>query len=165
MSRGRFKRKQTLARLPAQSGQSMVEFAIVLPLLLLLLVGVIDMGQYAYVAILVGNAARAGVAYGSQNHNTAGDPPTYIILAAKNDYQSNGQDPSGLTVTKNYVCGCDNAGTITATDCTNGICPVGQNKIVSLQVTAQGSYDAIFGFPGIPSPLVVTRSAIMRIGA
>jgi len=143
----------------------MLEFAIVLPILLLLLVGVIDMGQYAYLAILVGNAARAGVAYGSQSHITAGDPPTNIIAAARNDYQSNGQNPAGLTVTKNYVCGCDNAGTITTVDCTTGICPSGQNKVVSLQVNATATYSAIFTFPGIPSPITITRSAVMRIGA
>ena len=147
-----------------QSGQSFVEFAIVLPLLILLLFGVIEIGRYAYMGILVGNAARAGVAYGAQTHITAGDP-IGITAAADNDFQNNGQPVSELTVTKVYVCGCDNAGTISVTDCTTGVCPIGQTKVVSLQVQAQGKFTSLFSFPGIPQKLTVTRTATMRIGA
>ena len=43
-----------------QSGQALVEMAFVVPLLLLLALGVIEVGRYAYISILVGNAARAG---------------------------------------------------------------------------------------------------------
>src|SRR5260370_21949428 len=108
----------------SQSGQSLVEFAIMLPLLLLLLLGVIEIGRYAYISILIGNAARAGVAYGSQTHITAADA-TGITAAADNDFQNNGQNVNTLTVNKVYACGCDNAGTISVTDCTSGICPTG----------------------------------------
>jgi Flp pilus assembly protein TadG len=147
-----------------ESGQSLVEFALMLPLLLLLLIGVIEIGRYAYIAILVGNAARAGAAYGSQTHITAADQ-TGIIAAADNDFQNNGQNVSTLNVTKTYACGCDNAGTISVTDCTSGICPTGQNKVVSLQVTASFMFSSLFNYPGIPSPITVARTATMRIGA
>jgi len=147
-----------------QTGQSLVEFAIILPLLLLLALGVIEIGRYAYIAILVGNAASAGVAYGSQTHITAADQ-TGIIAAADNDFQNNGQAVSSLTVTKVYACGCDNAGAISATDCTSGICPIGQNKVVSLQVTTSSQFSSLFNYPGIPTPITVTRTATMRIGA
>jgi len=147
-----------------QSGQSLVEFAIMLPLLLLLLLGVIEIGRYAYFSILVGNAARAGVAYGSQTHITADDSNGYITAAADNDFKNNGQPVSNLTVSVAGVCGCDNSGTITATDCTSGICPAGQNKVVSLQVTCVGNFTSLFNYPGIPQTFTVTRSAIMRIG-
>jgi Flp pilus assembly protein TadG len=149
---------------PVQSGQSLVEFAIMLPLLLLLLLGVIEIGRYAYISILVGNAASAGVIFGSQTHNTAGNL-TAITAAADNDFQNNGQNVNTLTVTKNYACGCDNSGTISVTDCTNGVCPIGQNKVVSLQVTASSQFSSLFNYPGIPSPITVLRTATMRIGA
>jgi Flp pilus assembly protein TadG len=157
-------------RQSSQSGQSLVEFAIMLPLLLLLVLGVIEIGRYAYVGILVGNAARAGVAYGSQTHITAGDI-TGITAAVNNDYQNNGlfRDNNNnlitaLTVNKAYACGCDNSGTISVTDCTSGICPIGQHKVVSLQVTASGNFSSLFRYPGIPTPLNVSRTATMRIG-
>jgi Flp pilus assembly protein TadG len=151
-----------------QSGQSLVEFAIVLPLLLLLLIGVIELGRYAYLAILVGNAARAGAAYGAQSPFTAGNPivggTPAITIAADNDFQSNGQPVSNLVITTAFVCSCDNAGTMSPIDCTTGICPVGTNKVSSLQVTAQGTFSSLFSFPGLPASMVITRSAIMRIG-
>jgi Flp pilus assembly protein TadG len=156
------------ARRRFQSGQSLVEFAIVLPLLLLLLVGVIELGRYAYLAILVGNAARAGAAYGAQSPFTAGNPVVggtpAITIAANNDFQNNGQSISNLEITTAFVCSCDNVGTMSAIDCTSGICPAGTNKVSSLQVTAKGTFSSLFSFPGIPSSMVITRSAIIRIG-
>lgn len=46
-------------------GQSIVEMALVTPLLLLLLVGVIDVGRAMAVKIAVTNASREGARYGS----------------------------------------------------------------------------------------------------
>ena len=142
----------------------MVEFAIALPMLLLLVLGVIEIGRYAYASILVGNAARAGAAYGAQNPNTAGRPNN-IIKAAQNDFQNSGQPLSNLTsVTSSFVCTCDNAGTMSSIDCTTGICPAGTDKLSNLQVTATGTFTSLFSFPGIPGTLTITRSAILRIG-
>ncbi|MBE7159246.1 MAG: pilus assembly protein, partial [Rhodospirillales bacterium] len=51
----------------------MVELALLLPLLLLLLVGAVDLGRAFYVAIEVSSAASAGAVYGTQNPtDTAG---------------------------------------------------------------------------------------------
>jgi len=149
-----------------ESGQTLVELGLMLPFLLLLSIGVIEMGRYAHIGILVGNAARAGVAYGAQSHITAatGSLPN-ITLAARNDFSNNGQDPALLNVSSAWTCGCDNGGTISPlADCINGICPVGQQKIVSLAVTASGTFTALFNYPGIPSSITVSRTATLRIG-
>jgi Flp pilus assembly protein TadG len=50
------------------AGQSLVEFAITLPLLLLLVVGVFDLGRVIYYYSAVLNAAREGARYGAVNH-------------------------------------------------------------------------------------------------
>lgn len=68
----------------------MLEMAIALPILLLLLLGVIEVGRYAQLAILVADAARAGALYGAQNLATAGQtsnavPPNGIEIAAQTD--------------------------------------------------------------------------------
>ena len=88
------------------------------PLLLALLVGGIELGRYAYIAILVGNAARAGAGYGAQSLVQSVDT-TGIQTAADNDFQSNGQNMSNLTVTSSTSCGCDNGGTTTSAACTH----------------------------------------------
>ena len=102
--------------LRSQSGQSLVEVALLTPLLLALLIGGIELGRYAYIAILVGNAARAGAGYGAQSLVQSVDT-TGIQTAADNDFQNNGQNVSNLTVTSSTSCGCDNGGTTTSAVC------------------------------------------------
>lgn len=47
-----------------QSGQSMVEFALVLPMFLFLVFGVLDFGRAVYADSTITNAAREGARYG-----------------------------------------------------------------------------------------------------
>lgn len=163
-----------------QSGQALIELAIALPVLLALAIGLIDIGRYAYVAILIGNAARAGAAYGSQGNSQSVDN-TGITNAADYDFAgatsgnttNNGQLVSALTVSSSVACGCDSAGTITSYSCNSvtnpnaGNCtalgsPSG-NWVVVVSVTASGSFNALFNYPGIPSPLAISRTASMRV--
>jgi hypothetical protein len=46
-------------------GQALAEFALVLPLFILLVFGIIDMGRYVYTANALGNGAREGARAGS----------------------------------------------------------------------------------------------------
>jgi len=158
-----------------QLGQALIELAFVLPMLMLLLLGVIEVGRYAYIAILIGNAARAGAAYGAQSNGQSVDT-TGIANAADYDFAgatsgtttTNGQTVSTLTVTSSVACGCDSAGTITSFGCTTatnpnaGSCATG-NWVVVVSVTASGSFNALFNYPGIPSPLAISRTASLRV--
>jgi Flp pilus assembly protein TadG len=152
-----------------QSGQALVEFAVVLPLLLVLALGVIEVGRYAYIGILVGNAARAGAAYGSENLNNASTTAQPKVQAAAiRDFQSNGQ--TGLSVSSNTTCGCDSGGTIasdTVANCdatgTPPTCPTGAHWVVTIHVTAFGTFNSLFGYPGIPSSITVSRTVSMRV--
>jgi Flp pilus assembly protein TadG len=154
-----------------QSGQALIEFAFVLPLLLLLLLGVIEIGRYAYIAILVGNAARAGADFGAQSNtlDTAG-----IRKAAQYDFAgstngtpgpTNGQAYSNLTVVSSHSCGCDSGGTITSFACSTDpdSCPAGSHWIVFISVTASGTFNGLFNYPGIPRQLVISRTAIIPV--
>ncbi len=152
-------------------GQALVEFAVVLPLLLALALGVIEMGRYAYIGILVGNAARAGAAYGSEHLANASTDPAVkakVQAAAVNDFQNNGQ--TGLNVASNATCGCDSGGTIasdTVGNCDPGgtppTCPTGAHWVVTIHVTASGTFTSLFGYPGIPASINVSRTASMRV--
>ena len=51
-------------------GAAAVEFALILPLLVTLVLACIDFGQFAYNYIAVTNAARAGASYGIMNNYT-----------------------------------------------------------------------------------------------
>jgi len=148
----------------AQSGQSMLEVALILPFILLLLLGVIEMGRYAYIGILIGNAARAGAAYGSQSLAQSVDT-IGITTAADNDFKNNGQNVAGLTVTSGVACGCDSAGTVAAAACVGtgaGTCAAG-HWAVTLTVTASGTFNSLFNYPGIPTSVTISRSSAMRV--
>jgi YD repeat-containing protein len=156
-------------------GQALVEFAFVVPMLLLLALGVIEIGRYAYIAILISNAARAGAAYGAQSNAQSVDA-TGIQNAADYDFAgatsgtttTNGQTVSKLTVTSTVACGCDSAGALTSFGCTTatnpnaGSCTTGHWVIV-VSVTASGTFNALFNYPGIPGSLTISRTASLRV--
>jgi Flp pilus assembly protein TadG len=151
----------------SQLGQTLLEVALMLPFLLLLLVGVIELGRYAYIGVLVGNAAHAGAVFGAQNLaqsvNTAA-----IQTAATNDFNDNTQDTKNLkltSVTATVACGCDSGGTVTTAACTGGTagtCGTG-HWVVTLTVTATGTFNSLFKYPGIPASLTVSRTSTMRV--
>jgi Flp pilus assembly protein TadG len=153
--------------LRSQCGQSLVEVALLTPILLALLVGGIELGRYAYLSILVGNAARAGAAYGAQSLPQSVDT-TDIQTAADNDFQNNGQNINKLTVTSTTSCGCDSGGTVTSASCSvtantsAGTCAAG-HWVVMVQVTASGTFDSLFSYPGIPSSITVSKTSTLRV--
>jgi Flp pilus assembly protein TadG len=160
-----------------QSGQALIEMAFVVPLLLLLVLGVIEIGRYAYIAILVGNAARAGADYGAQSSAQSVDT-TGIQNAAYYDFaggttsssSANGLSRSTLTVTSVVACGCDSGGAITSAGCTTGVNPTAGacttgNWIVFVSVTASGTFNALFSYPGIPTSITISRTATIPVAS
>jgi Flp pilus assembly protein TadG len=160
-------------RMRSQRGQSLVEVVLLTPVVLALLLGTIEMGRYAYLSILVGNAARAGAAYGAQSLPLSVDA-IGIQTAADNDFQNNGPATGTLTISGggpsgSYTsCGCDSGGTITAATCSPnvnpnaGICASG-HWVVMVSVKAVGTFSSLFSFPGIPTSITVTQTATMRV--
>jgi len=147
----------------SESGQSLLELALLTPLLLLILIGVVEMGRYAYLSILLGNAAESGTLYGAQSLTDSVDT-TGIQNAVQNDFQ-NGQGLTGLTVTSATSCGCDSGGATVTNSCsgtTAGTCIAG-HWVVMLQVTVSGTFTSLFQYPGIPQTVTVTRTVGMRV--
>jgi Flp pilus assembly protein TadG len=148
-------------RIPArsQAGMALVEFALAVPVLMLLLVGLVETGRYAYDCILIGSAARAGVQYGAQNLTTALQD-SQMQAAAKNE----AQNIAGVVVQSGHLCQCSNGTTSTSSDCSQTTCPLsGYHRVVYVWVTATGSFTPIFNYPGLPAGLSVTREALMRV--
>jgi Flp pilus assembly protein TadG len=160
-------------RARSERGQTLVEVVLLTPLLLALLVGTIEMGRYAYLSILVGNAARAGAAYGAQSLPQSVDV-TGIQTAADNDFQNNGPGTGTLTISGGgpggaYTsCGCDSGGTVTSAACSPGVNPsagtcASGHWVVMVSVTAVGTFNSLFSYPGIPTSITVTQTATMRV--
>jgi len=138
----------------SEAGQSILEFAILTPVVLLLLVGAIEIGRLAYLSILVNNAAHAGVQYGAQSLATASDN-TGMQNAALND----GQNIAGLTTTASHYCTCadGSSSSCQATDCS------GSHRLVYVQVNTTGQFQSLFAYPGLPASYTVSGQAVMRV--
>ena len=114
--------RQLLRRGRSQKGSAAVEFAIVLPVLLLLLLGAMDMGHMYYIdQLITKDASREGARYAAKfavtgTAPTSGQISGYVTLPSGLNYNTFNLD--ALTVTASYA----------------GMVP---NKIATVTVTAQ----------------------------
>ncbi len=84
-----------------ESGQALVEFALVAPLFFLTLFAIIDFGRYVYYVQILNNAAREGT--------------RYAIVHGSNSFQPAGpvaDDPAITTVVQNYATGVIGNGSV-----------------------------------------------------
>jgi len=145
----------------SERATSMIEFALVAPVFIFMLVGVIEMGRYTYFAVLAQHAARAGVQYAAQNLQTAADasvsgPATASAAAA------DAQSLSQWKVTSWIAC--TNTGGPTACPTTNNAGSVAPNLVYYVGVKVTGTFKSLLSYPGIPNNVPVTGTAVMRVG-
>lgn len=141
--------------LRSETGTSMVEFAILAPVFVLLLIGLIEVGRFAYFGILAANAARAGAQYGAQNLSTAVDS-TGIQNAALQD----GQNLSTFSVAPGNLCSISGG---TPTPCPSPGATPPANTIYYVQVQVSGTVTSLLKYPGIPHAVPISGSATMRV--
>jgi Flp pilus assembly protein TadG len=157
MMRGAALRATTAARRHfAQRGQSVAEVALVTPMLLLLLLGAIEIGRFAYYGIEVSNAARAAVQYGAQSLADSKDI-SGITQAAQRD----APEVPGLNVSASDRCACSNTPSsfvaCPALRCSSG------HPLVFLQVDTTARIKPLFRYPGLSSTFPAHGHAIMRV--
>lgn len=66
-------------------GQSLVEFALIIPILLLLVMGALELGRLFYIKVALHNAAREGAYYLSYNPADADDDYAGTKTAVQNE--------------------------------------------------------------------------------
>ena len=107
-------------------GNTAVEFALMLPVFLLLLGGLIEFGVAMYAASSLEGAARAGAQYAF----AAGLDKPGIEAAVKN---ASSIAPEKLTVASSMSCECAGAAATCGNECASGSLPF---KFVTVQVTS-----------------------------
>jgi len=138
------------------AGGSMMELALVVPIFTALLLGAAEFASLEYAAIETSNAARAGVAYGSQSSTTAADT-VGMQSAATND----GTNVSGLTASAKQFWSCSNAPSTQATS--PPTCTTGNHVLNYVQVTTSATVTPFVHIPGLASSYTLTGLAIMRV--
>jgi len=124
--------------------QALVEFALLLPILLVLILGAMDLGRVFYVKTVLTNAAREGANYLSRNH---GD-----YANAWNAISTEGNS-SGVTIAYDEV---DWAGT----DC----CAVGSPVTITIDKDVDLIFDGFLTTMGIiDGPITISSSVTMVV--
>jgi Flp pilus assembly protein TadG len=123
-----------------------VEFAMVLPVLLLMVLGGVDFGRFAYTYIAVTNAARAGSFYGATNPYTAGTYATWqskVKQAAADEMGS----ISGFTMSD-----------VTATGVASG--ETGSNW--RARCTVPCTFTTLVSWPALPQTMTIQQTVEIR---
>ena len=143
------KSKQKTGKIPLfdsrQRGQAVVELVVILPLLLLLIVGALELGRVFFAKIVITNAAREGVYYLSLNASDQSGAKLAAEAEANN---------SGITLA------AANIG-ITCT-ITNGACKSGDPVTVAVSQTLNNLF-LISLFNGSKNSLTISSSAEMVV--
>jgi Flp pilus assembly protein TadG len=142
----------------SEKATSMIEFALVAPVFIFLLIGLIEIGRFTYFWIVAEHAARAGVQYGTQNLETASDAALNAGAtdnAAIADAGISGwQAKSSLVCTINSVsapCPANNASTVSPT------------LVYYVQVQVTGTVHSLLSYPGLPHSLALSVTATQRV--
>ena len=134
-------------------GATAVEFALILPVLIVALVGLADYGLMVYDSNELENAARAGAQYALKGHDESEDDAAIedAALAAL-------PDGTGVAVAVSRACLCpDGTGATCGDECTDEV-PAGRYVTVRLD----RDYVPLFGFI-LDNPTPLAAEAKMRI--
>lgn len=156
-ARTRVPRRRAAALWRARDGVAAVEFALIVPLLILLLGGAVSLGDALRVRIAVGNAARAGAAW-----------------AQLNGFDANGIAAAAQAATA--LTGVAVTATVSAASCTSpaslllapagaaALCPAtGAPPGTYAGVAASVSYTYVIPLPGLPTTTTIAASAVARV--
>jgi Flp pilus assembly protein TadG len=166
-------------------GQSLVEFALLLPIMMLLMLGVLEVGRAIFITIKVTNGATAGAVYGSQNPTAAQDSQGITTAVTcdintvtfRSPYQPPTCNSNGsiqVTTQSFSGCYCANSEAVSCSNPLSGLgdcagpsgglsCEEGQILVECVQVTTNATFLPLFRYPGLPSSFQANGSAIMRV--
>ncbi len=136
-------------------GVAAIEFAIIVPMLVTMVVCTVDLGMGIYRNMQVQNAAQAGARYAMTHSFDA----TLIsnAVAGATGLQGIVASPS-----PSQYCGCATNAGIAPITC-GSTCPVGAVYGTYVNVSAQGSYATIVPYPLIANNFTLTAQASVRV--
>lgn len=126
---GSIRDKTTISLQNKTRGQAVLEFALLLPILLLLLIGTLEFGRLFFAKIVITNAAREGAYYlsthNSDKTNCSGIAPNQICYLTTIQAVKDEANSSGLTLTDADIT------------VSNPCCAVGNPAKVNVQTTVK----------------------------
>ncbi|MGH7091847.1 MAG: TadE/TadG family type IV pilus assembly protein [Stellaceae bacterium] len=137
-----------------RSGAAAVEFALIAPMLVAILLPMVDLGIGAYQKMRVQDAAEAGAQYALKH----GYSSASISSAAQNATSLGGS----LSVTPSEACDCVSGGALASAPC-GSTCADGSAAGTYVTVGTSTSYSLLLKYPGLTNPMTLTGNAVVRI--
>ena len=136
-------------------GAVAIEFAIVASILIVMAIGVVDVGMGFYRKMQVQNAAQAG-AYYAMRHGFVPSSIAAAVTAATAF--------SGISASPGprQYCGCPSNTGIVTIDCSSK-CPDGSTAARYVEVSAQGTYNTILIYPTFPKSFPLAALSTVRL--
>jgi len=136
-------------------GSSLVELALLTPLLLTIVLGAVDLGRIYFMSIEVAGATDAGALYGT--HHVTDAAGIQAVVTA------NASDVANLSIVSTNGCECAD-GTQSSTACSSAPSCSSSNLVYWVNVTTTATANPLFPWPGIPSTVTIYNTAKMRNG-
>jgi Flp pilus assembly protein TadG len=136
-------------------GVAAIEFAIMVPTLVMMTVCTVDLGMGIYSNMQVQGAAQAGAQYAMVH----GFDPNSISTAVSN---ATGQSGISASPSPLQYCGCATSAGVTNVTC-GSPCPAGAVSGTYVQVSTQGTYTTILPYPMIANSFTLTAQAVVRV--
>jgi Flp pilus assembly protein TadG len=139
-----------------ERGQALAEFALVLPLILLFIAGVVEMGRAWNIKQVVTDAAREGVRWTVVQDE---DVPNLAAVQAKIEERL----ALGGVTTSTIVFSSDDPACAVAADCFHANPGIGKEMTVSVSTPFQMNLiGTLLGWAGGPTSVTINTNATMR---
>ncbi len=147
----------TMKLATSEQGSSLIEMALILPLMLLIVFSLIDYAFFIQKAIMVQDAASAAAQYGTIPGNTTNTAS--MIQIANFDVTGSLNGASGFTANATSFYTCSPGGTQVVATAT---CPTGA-PYHYVQVTTSLTANNFLPYPGTPLTQTIKGSATYRV--
>lgn len=136
-------------------GLAGIEFALLVPILMMLTLCTVDLGVAAYDAMQVENAAQAGSEYAAV-HGYNSTSISSVITSATS--------LSGVTASPapTQFCGCPSGNSITTATC-GSTCSDGSMAGTYVTASATATYTTLIHYPMLPATFTFVNAATARI--
>ena len=136
-------------------GAAAIEFALLVPTLIVLAICTADLGHGIYRNMQVQNAAQAGVTYAAARGFSESLIAGAVVSATTYS------DIKAIPAPTKY-CGCPSNGSIASAVCT-ATCSDGSTPGTYVTVSAQATYNTLVPYPVIPNSFEFAATATVRI--
>jgi Flp pilus assembly protein TadG len=154
-----------------EQGVALVEFAIVVPILVLLVIGLIEVGRFTSYGIRLSNAAHAGATYGISR--TAGQNAILSANVASAACSDSGFTCTSSTPAPGHTASPDTMYISSSLSCSysdgtvNSACPLpsaGISRSMFIQVSTSASFKPLLKLPLMPNAVPMSANAVMQVG-